>query len=377
MKILRPETPDALLEKFQTTRRELSESLIERDHEVDLALTALIAHEHLLLVSPPGCAKSLLLDSLLQWLDGGSRFNVLLTKFTTVEEVMGPISLSALKKDRFRRVTTSRLPEAHLAFVDEVFKASSAILNCLLRILNERTFENDGEVNPVPLLLCVAASNEWPSPESGQELNALADRFLFRKEVRPITSGDGRSRLLWATDHTPRLSTRVTPAEIHEANRRANSLPWTDAAKQALEAILRELAKEGVRPGDRRQFKGVKAARAFAWLEGAERVEPEHLSVLQHVLWDAPEEQPAKCAKVIAKIANPVGMRVHQLLSECEQILASCEVKNLAQAATAAAKLGEIERQFAGMKGNGRLERARTYVKDQIRKLKLASLEAV
>lgn len=128
--------------------------------------------------------------------------------------------------------------------------------------------------------------------EGGKELAAVSDRFLFRKTVRPVVSGDGCGRLLWADDHAPAPSTRVTPAEVDQARRDAAALPWSGGAKEALEAVLRELAKEGVRPGDRRQRKLVAAARAFAWPAGADRLEPEHLEVLQAVLWDDPEEQP-------------------------------------------------------------------------------------
>src|SRR4029078_8964801 len=112
---------------------------------------------------------------------------------------------------------TSKLPEADLAFLDEVFKASSAILNVLLKILNERTYEvGDGSVIKVPLKLAVAAGNEWPSPETGKELSALFDRFCLRKSVRPIVTASGRQRLLWCEDHTPKLSTSITPAEVDE-----------------------------------------------------------------------------------------------------------------------------------------------------------------
>src|SRR5205814_10151184 len=122
------------------------------------------------LVRPPGCGKSLLLDSLLSWA-GGTRFRVLFTKFAVPEECYGPVSLRALKEDRYVRVTAGKLPEADYAFLDEVMKASSAILNTLLRLLNERTFDaGDGVVREVPLKLCVAASNEWPSPDTGKEL---------------------------------------------------------------------------------------------------------------------------------------------------------------------------------------------------------------
>src|SRR4051794_742888 len=174
MKIAARPTPkiDAIQAKFAATRRELGEALIERDEEIDLALTALIAREHLLLVGPPGCGKSLLLDSLLTWMEG-RRFSILLTKFTTPEEVLGPISIAALKEDRYARVTANRLPEADVPFIDEVWKASSAILNTLLRLLNEGVFERDGAWVEAPLRLCVAASNEWPDAEGGKELAAL------------------------------------------------------------------------------------------------------------------------------------------------------------------------------------------------------------
>src|SRR5437667_10497817 len=110
----------------------------------------------------------------------GRRFTALLTKFTSPEELFGAISVQGLKEDKYRRVTTGKLPEAELAFLDEVYKASSAILNTLLRILNERVFENgDGTFVRVPLKLCVGASNEWPhSQEGGKELAALFDRFV-------------------------------------------------------------------------------------------------------------------------------------------------------------------------------------------------------
>src|SRR5215210_822806 len=203
MKVFRPdERIVPIRDKFALARKELSTALIERDDEVDLVLTAILANEHVLLVGPPGCAKSLLLDSLLSW-TGGRKFSILFTKFTVPEECFGPVSLAALREDRYVRVTAGKLPEADYAFLDEVMKASSAILNTLLKILNERVYDaGDGVARKVPLKLCVAASNEWPSPDTGKELAALVDRFLLRKAVSPIRSRAGRERLLWTADHT-------------------------------------------------------------------------------------------------------------------------------------------------------------------------------
>jgi MoxR-like ATPase len=160
VKLVKPAPDCPAREKFQAARAELSAALIEREQEVDLVLTGLVARENVLLVGPPGCAKSLLLDSLMAWMHG-RKFSLLLNRFTTPEEVLGPISVAGLKSDVYRRVTTGKLPEADLAFVDEVFKGSSANLNTMLKILNERTYEvGDGTVVKVPLKLAVGASNE-------------------------------------------------------------------------------------------------------------------------------------------------------------------------------------------------------------------------
>ena len=377
MKSHRPPNPDAARAQFALARRELSAALVERDDEVDLLLTALVAGEHALLVGPPGCGKSLLLDSLLS-VCGGSKFGVLLTKFTTPEEVVGPVSLAALKEDRYVRVTAGKLPEAEFAFLDEVFRGSSAILNTLLKILNERTFDaGDGVARKVPLKLCVGAANAWPGGESGRELHALADRFLLRKEVEPVRSRAGRRRLLWSGGGTPSFAASISPAELGSARSTAAALPWSADARDALESVLDELRREGVRPGDRRQARSVGAARAAAYLAGADRVEPEHLEVLRHCLWDDPEGQPAVAARVVAKVANPPGMRAAMLLAEADGLSAAADPRDLAAAATAAAKLAEVGRQLAALRSCPRVEAARAHVRDQIKELKLASIAAV
>jgi hypothetical protein len=124
----------------------------------------------------PGTAKSALVRAIAQAF-GGSYFERLLTKFSTPEELFGPISLKALEQDRYERVTAGKLPEAEFAFVDEVFKANSAILNSLLTAMNERLFHNDGAPAQMPLVSLFGASNELPE---GKELEALFDRFRDR-----------------------------------------------------------------------------------------------------------------------------------------------------------------------------------------------------
>ena len=363
-------------DKFLTVRRELGEALIERTEEIDLLLTGLIAGEHLLLVGPPGCGKSLLIDSLMRWTHG-SKFSCLLNRFTMPEELFGPYSLSELKSDRFVRITTNRLPEAKFVFLDEIFKASSSILNTLLKVLNERFFDKgDGVTLRVPLELCLAASNEWPEGDSKKELGALFDRFLLRKTVNPISTQAGRQKLLW-NNQPPEFSTSLSAHELTAARLDAQGLPWSKEAKQALESVLDELSRQGVRPSDRRQYKSVAIVQAFAWLNGSEEVLSEHLEVLQHVLWTDHAEEASKVRAVIMTIAAPISMKVNGLISEIEQILAGVNPKDLGATATAASKLAEIQKSLKAMKEHPKALAALGYVKEQLTQLRLKSLDSI
>lgn len=363
-------------DKFTAVRRELGESLIERSEEIDLLLTGLIAGEHLLLVGPPGCGKSLLIDSLMRWTHG-SKFTCLLNRFTMPEELFGPYSLTELKNDRFVRITTNRLPEAKFVFLDEIFKSSSSILNTLLKLLNERTFDRgDGITLRVPLELCLAANNEWPEGDSKKELGALFDRFLLRKTVNPISSLAGRQKLLW-NNQPPEFSTSLSAHELTAARLDAQGISWSKEAKVALESILDELSRQGVKPSDRRQFKSIAVVQGYAWLQGAEEVQPEHLEVLQHVLWNDHAEEAAKVRSVILQVAAPIGMKVNGLISEIEQIISGVNPKDLGQSATAASKLSEIQKSLKAMKEHPKALAAIAYVKEQITQLRLKSLDSI
>ena len=153
--------------KFDQLRTELNQHFPERGSVIDGALMAVLAGEHVLLLGPPGTAKSALVRAIAQAF-GGTYFERLMTRFSTPEELFGPISLKALEQDQFVRNSQGKLPTAEFAFVDEVFKANSAILNSLLAVVNERVFHNDGAGPvPVPLVSLFGASNELPE---GKEL---------------------------------------------------------------------------------------------------------------------------------------------------------------------------------------------------------------
>ena len=165
--------------------RAAAAGLLERDALVEVLFLAAIAGEHVLVVGPPGTAKSQVVRRVAEQL-GGSYFEYLLGRFTEPNEIFGPVDLRKLREGTVEIETAGMLPEADIAFIDEVFLGSTAILNTLLGILNERTFRRGSTVIEVPLRLCVGASNSMPTDPS---LAAFADRFLVRMFVEPIDDG--------------------------------------------------------------------------------------------------------------------------------------------------------------------------------------------
>ena len=348
--------------KFVRAKNELCNCLIERDEEVEIALISMLAQEHLLLIGPPGTAKSMLVDSLASWVNA-PKFDYLLTKFTDPMELFGPVDLNALKAGKTARVTGGFLPEAVMVFADEVFKASSAILNTLIKVLNERTFKYGTQTFKCPLRLCVGASNEWPNDSEGQqELGALFDRFLFRKTVKYISRNSGRRQLLsMAVSHTnvPRFPETITLQELDQAAKEASSLPLSNECKKALWSLLRDLDKAGVVYGDRRLVKSISAIRAAAYLDGAEEVAPEHLSVLQYVLWSDPTEQPQKCAEVVNKYGSPDGAKIISLHMQAEDVM-----ENAASSSEAVVKLESIQKELEKLSKTPKRDRVLSIVKE-------------
>ena len=298
--------------KFKVCYNKLNQALIERNDEIKIILTSLIAGEHPLLIGPPGTAKSLLIDSLMKWISSGNKFSALMGKFTTPEELFGTVDLVKLTHDRvYTRNTSGQLPEADLAFLDEIFLSSSAVLNTLLKLLNERTWRNTcGTEIKVPLLMCLAAGNQFPE---AKELGALYDRFLFRKKVKPIESQAGRDNLLFGGSHLVEFDSeeQITREEILFARKHSRGMPWHPIAKKAIIDVWNNVNRAGIRIGDRRMLKTKSAVQAYSFLNGNSEVQLKDILISVHSLWEDPQEQPEKVFKIVSSICDPTSGMVH------------------------------------------------------------------
>jgi MoxR-like ATPase len=273
-------------EALRRIREELGTLFLERTDLIDGALAALLSRHHVLIIGPPGTAKSMLADELCRRLEGGQYFQWLLTKFTTPEELFGAVSLQSLEDDEYRRVTTHKLPEAHIAFLDEVFKANSSILNALLAVVNERRFHNGRTIATVPLISLFAASNELPDDN---ELQALYDRFLLRFVVGYIGEDFRFLKMLQGRAVTAR--TALSLEALEAAQEEVAAVTVADPIYRVLADLRRELGRRQLVSSDRRYRQSVDLLRAYAYLHDRDRVTEDDVFFLEHVLWREPSEQ--------------------------------------------------------------------------------------
>lgn len=306
------------LTKLQAIRTELEAAYFERSDEVTSLLVAILAMEHVLLLGPPGTAKSAITRSVCEAIDGVG-FEWLLTKFSTPEELFGPISFKGMENDEYRRITKGKLPEAEIAFLDEIFKANSAILNALLSIINERKFHNNGGSGTCPLMSVVGASNELPDKDA-EGLEALFDRFMLRHWTAYIADRDNLKKLI-SSSSEPSITTKLKKDELAALQAAVDKVKIGDDAIEAILTIKGELEGIGISASDRRWKRAVKLCKANALLNGHGEVEEDDLLILQHCLWREPDQRTMVREKV-GGVASPLTAEAIAILDAAKEAYA-------------------------------------------------------
>jgi MoxR-like ATPase len=283
--------------------RSLQGRFLGKDEIIRLLLVAAIAGEHAVLIGPPGTAKSALIRTFAR-LTNARYFEYLLTRFTEPNEIFGPVDIAAFREGRYERRTEGMVADAEIVFFDEVFKSSSAILNALLTLLNERRYTSGGQVIRCPLLSAFGASNEVPSDET---LTAIYDRFILRirsdnldaYHFQDLLQKGIEHELLQATDAP--VEPLVTARELAEVQRGLlHRTSFDEEFFAQYKGLVFQVRAEGISLSDRRVVKLLKMFAASAFLDGRAQPDAADLFVLKHV-WNHEDQ-----AAILEAIVTPV-----------------------------------------------------------------------
>lgn len=297
---------------FQSLARQMAAQFLDKQEIIRLMTVSAIAGEHMVIVGPPGTAKSAMIETFAKLIDA-RYFEYLLTRFTEPNELFGPVDMSAFRDGRYTRRIDNMLPTAEIVFLDEIFKSNSAILNSLLHVINERKFQNGASVVNVPLLSLYAASNEVPNDDN---LAAMFDRFLVRVlsdnldsyhfhelmkkglslELRKMT---GRSGL--TGDGSGELRPVTSASELRAIQHHFDKfMTFPDEFLTKYKGLIFQIRSEGISVSDRRAVKLLKLFAASAVFDGRTRVHDGDFFVLRHI-WNNLDQ-----VELLEEIVNPV-----------------------------------------------------------------------
>lgn len=333
-----------LKDRIQNLLSALNQGIYEKENEVALSLLAAVAGESIILLGPPGVAKSMVARRLSMAFVQSKSFEYLMSRFSTPDEIFGPVSISKLKdSDNYERVTEGYLPTADVVFLDEIWKAGPAIQNTLLTVINEKVFRNGNQLVHLPLKLLIAASNELPA--QGEGLEALWDRLIVRLESKNIRKEDNFDRMLLDdTDENVAVPKKlqITRREYAHWSKDLDKVgvePGVLRVVHQLRRSLQSVAIDGsderraVYVSDRRWKNIVRLLRASAFLQDREVVGLEDLLPVYNCLWQEPEERD----EIRRIVVRALFMAFNDKLEQMKRALAE-DIK-MARAARAANRI--------------------------------------
>ena len=336
-----------MLERFKQLLGEMNRGIYEKETEISLSLLAALAGESIILLGPPGVAKSMVARQLKTAFRDAQSFEYLMSRFSTPDEIFGPVSIQKLKtSDTYERAMEGYLPTADVVFLDEIWKAGPAIQNTLLTVINEKIFRNGNREMHLPLKLLVAASNELPA--KGEGLEALWDRFVIRIESRPIKLEknframllDSHADFLGPTDFTDSTDfsgftgglghadfadfsdLKITSEEYAEWTERIDKIGVKIEVLDAISAIRKSLRavnvdeaaeRRNIYVSDRRWKNIVRLLRTSAFMQDREEVDICDLLPIYHCLWQEPEERDAIRNIVIRALFSPFADKLVEM----------------------------------------------------------------
>lgn len=315
-----------MLERFKQLLGEMNRGIYEKETEISLSLLAALAGESIILLGPPGVAKSMVARQLKTAFRDAQSFEYLMSRFATPDEIFGPVSIQKLKtSDTYERAVEGYLPTADVVFLDEIWKAGPAIQNTLLTVINEKIFRNGNREMHLPLKLLVAASNELPA--KGEGLEALWDRFVIRIESRPIKlEKNFRAMLLEShadfADNADFSDLKITAEEYAEWAEKICKIGVKGEVLDAISAIRKSLRavnvdeaaeRRNIYVSDRRWKNTIRLLRTSAFMQDREEVDICDLLPIYHCLWQEPEERDAIRNIVIRALFSPFADKLVEM----------------------------------------------------------------
>ena len=304
-----------MLERFQRLLRDMNRGIYEKETEISLSLLAALAGESVILLGPPGVAKSMVARQLKTAFRDARSFEYLMSRFSTPDEIFGPVSIQKLKSsDTYERAVEGYLPTADVVFLDEIWKAGPAIQNTLLTVINEKIFRNGNREMRLPLKLLVAASNELPA--KGEGLEALWDRFVIRIESRPIRQEKNFRSMLLEVENLSEVKSEeqssaaegeansnvITAEEYAEWSKYINKIGVKEDVLDVISVVRKSLRtvnvdeaaeRRNIYVSDRRWKNIMRLLRTSAFMQDREEVAVCDLLPIYHCLWQEPEERDA------------------------------------------------------------------------------------